>query len=55
MTVEELITELQKMPQGKEVLVAGEKAQKVLLENCCGNEYVHIFEGVNIGETVGRF
>lgn len=44
MTVAELIAELQKLPQDLTVMVAGETAQKVIVEECQGNKYVRIFE-----------
>ena len=44
MTVVELINELQKLPQDLNVMVAGEIAQKVIIEECKGNKYVRIFE-----------
>lgn len=53
MTVAELITELQKLPKDLEVMVAGETAQKVIVEECHGNKYVRIFEPWNV-EFVGR-
>lgn len=44
MNVSELINELQKLPQDLSVMVAGETAQKVIIEECQGNKYVRIFE-----------
>lgn len=44
MTVAELINELQTMPQNALVYAEGELADKVILENCEGNEYVRIFK-----------
>lgn len=54
MTVAELITELQKLPQDLTVMVAGETAQKVIIEECQDNKYVRIFEPWD-AEFVGRF
>lgn len=54
MTVAELITELQKLPQELTVMVAGETAQKVIIEECQGNRYVRIFEPWDV-EFVGGF
>jgi hypothetical protein len=53
MTVAELIVELQKLPQNLTVMVAGETAQKVIIEECQGNKYVRIFEPWDV-EFVGR-
>jgi hypothetical protein len=44
MTVGELITELEKLPKDLRVLVAGEEAEKVIIESCGDNSYVRIFE-----------
>lgn len=52
MTVEQLITELQKVPQNLEVVLESEKANKVIVENCCGNEYVRICGGIDIGDII---
>lgn len=52
MTVAELIVELQKLPQNLTVMVAGETAQKVIIEECQGNRYVRIFEPWDV-EFVG--
>lgn len=54
MTVAELITELQKLPQELTVMAAGETAQKVVVEECEGNKYVRIFEPWDV-EYTGRF
>ena len=54
MTVAELIVELQKLPQNLTVMVAGETAQKVIIEECQGNRYVRIFEPWDV-EFVGGF
>lgn len=54
MTVAELITELQKLPQELTVMAAGENAQKVVVEECEGNKYVRIFEPWDI-DFVGGF
>ena len=44
MTVAELIKELEKMPQELTVMVAGETAEKVIVEEYEGHKYVRIFE-----------
>lgn len=54
MTVAELIAELQKLPQDLTVMVAGETAQKVIVEECQGNKYIRIFEPWDV-EYTGRF
>ena len=54
MTVAELIKELEKMPQDLTVMVAGETAQKVIIEECNGHKYVRIFEPWDV-EFVGGF
>ncbi len=54
MTVAELIAELKKLPQNLTVMVAGETAQKVVVEECEGNKYVRIFEPWDV-EYTGRF
>ena len=54
MTVAELIKELEKMPQNLTVMVAGETAEKVIIEECQGNKYVRIFEPWDV-EFVGGF
>ena len=54
MTVGELIAELQKLPQDLTVMVAGETAQKVVVEECQGNRYVRIFEPWDV-DFVGRY
>lgn len=53
MTVKELIDELQKVPQDLNVLVGGETAQKVIVEECEGNKYVHIFEPWDMNLVLG--
>ena len=53
MTVEELIKELESMPQNVPVYVEGELADKVVMENCQGNIYVRIFKAWDI-DFVGR-
>ena len=54
MTVAELIKELEKMPQDLTVMVAGETAQKVIIEEYDGHKYVRIFEPWDV-EFVGGF
>lgn len=54
MTVAELIEELQKLPQDLNVLAAGEVAEKVIVEECDGNQYVRIFQPWDVKFT-GRF
>lgn len=54
MTVKELISELQKMPQDAKILAEGETADKVVLEDCFGNVYVRIFKSWDV-EFTGRF
>lgn len=44
MTVGELIKELEKLPQDLMVEVAGESAEKVIVEEYKGHKYVRIFE-----------
>lgn len=45
MTVAELINELEKIEnKDLKVMAAGEEADKVIVEECCGNRYVRIFE-----------
>ena len=53
MTVEELIKELESMPQNVPVYAEGELADKVVMENCKGNIYVRIFKAWDI-DFVGR-
>jgi len=53
MTVEELIKELESMPQNVPVYVEGELADKVIMENCQGNVCVRIFKAWDV-EFVGR-
>lgn len=53
MTVSELIGALKDLPQDLTVMVAGETAQKVIVEECQGNKYVRIFEPWDV-EFVGR-
>ena len=53
MTVGELIDALKELPQDLTVMVAGETAQKVIVEECQGNKYVRIFEPWDV-EFVGR-
>ena len=48
MTVEELIKELESMPQNVPVYAEGELADKVVMENCQGNIYVRIFKAWDI-------
>lgn len=54
MTVAELITELQKLPQDLFVMAAGERAQRVIVEECKGNKYVRIFEPWDV-EFIGKY
>ena len=54
MTVAELIKKLEKMPQDLTVMVAGETAQKVIIEEYDGHKYVRIFEPWD-AEFVGGF
>ena len=54
MTVAELIKKLEKMPQDLTVMVAGETAQKVIIEEYDGHKYVRIFEPWDV-EFVGGF
>lgn len=44
MIVSELINKLKDLPQDLEVMVAGETASEVIVEECYGNRYVRIFE-----------
>lgn len=44
MTVEELIKELESMPQNVSVYAEGEPCNKVVLENCKGDLTVRIFK-----------
>lgn len=53
MTVAELIEELNKLPQDLQVMVAGETAQKVIVKECQGNKYVHIFEPWDMNLVMG--
>lgn len=53
MTVAELINELQTMPQNALVYVEGESADKVILENCDGNQYVRIFKAWDTDFVLG--
>jgi hypothetical protein len=54
MTVAELIKELEKLPQDLMVEVGGESAEKVIIEEYKGQQYVRIFEPWD-AEFVGRF
>lgn len=47
MNVGELIQELQKLDPNLNVMVAGEEAEKVIVENCGGYKYVRIFKPWN--------
>lgn len=51
MSTKELIEELKKYPADLEVMAAGERAEKVLLEECQGEKYIRIFEPFNAGIT----
>lgn len=53
MTVSELISELQTMPQDATVFAEGEQADAVILEKCQGNEYVRIFRRWNVDFVIG--
>ena len=53
MTVAELINELHTMPQDALVYAEGEMADKVILENCDGNQYVRIFKAWDIDFVLG--
>lgn len=53
MTVEELIKELEKLPKDLNVMVAGESAEKVIVETCQGHSYVRIFEPWKVGMVLG--
>lgn len=52
MTVKELREALAKMPDDLNVLAAGEEADKVVVEDCQGHQYVRIFKAWDI-EYVG--
>ena len=52
MTVKELKEELAKLPDDLNVLAAGEEADKVVVEDCQGHQYVRIFKAWDI-EYVG--
>lgn len=54
MTVGELIKELEKMPQDLMVEVGGESAQKVIIEEYKGKQYVRIFEPWDVEFIGGR-
>lgn len=53
MTVGELIEKLKELPQDLNVMVGGETAQKVIVEECQGNKYVHIFEPCDMDLVLG--
>lgn len=53
MTVGELIEKLKELPQDLNVMVGGETAQKVIVEECQGNKYVRIFEPLGMGLILG--
>ena len=48
MNVGELIQELQKLDPNLNVMAAGEEAEKVIVENSGGYEYVRIFNPWNV-------
>lgn len=53
MTVGELIEKLKELPQDLNVMVGGETAQKVIVDECQGNKYVHIFEPWDMDLVLG--
>lgn len=48
MKVSELIEKLKEMPQDVDVYAEGELADKVILEDCQGNQYVRIFKAWDV-------
>lgn len=53
MTVAELIEKLKEMPQDVLVYAEGEEADRVLLEECQGNQYVRIFKSWDMELVLG--
>lgn len=54
MTVGELKEFLKDIPDNLTVMAEGQEANKVIVEECCGNQYVRIFKTWDV-DFVGRW
>lgn len=53
MTVGELKEKLKDIPDDLDVYAEGEEADRVIVEECCGHNYVRIFKSWNMNLVLG--